>query len=181
MSHPKTKNKALNEVTATWFWSSNKKNEARQEDFSISLSISQSSLLNGSWPLIVSSSRFTPQWALLSIENSDGMRERKVICKNTPVERDIKIADMTLVLSSFAFCTSNPNKIPIGLKKHIISWMKAHLLNGKLGKVIHSFKVVNDTTSDNKEAWSEIPMNIEVAFEISFCSPNVIPENKIVK
>lgn len=57
--------------------------------------------------------------------------------------------------------------------------MKAHLLNGKFVKDIHSFKVVNDTTSDNKDACSEIPMNIEVAFEMVFCSPNVIPENKI--
>ena len=66
--------------------------------------------------------------------------------------------------------------MPIGLKEHITNWMKAHLLNDKSGKDVHACIVLKDTTKDNNEAWRDIPIKIDVAFERLFCSPNVIPE-----
>ena len=54
--------------------------------------------------------------------------------------------------------------------------MKAHFLSDKSGKDVHACIVLKDTTKDNNEAWRDIPIKIDVAFERLFCSPNVIPE-----
>ena len=128
--------------------------------------------------LTVASWLLNEQCAVVECENSAGIREINVTWRKTPVDNDIKMADMIFVSPSSSFFTSNPKNIPSGLKMHMVTKIIASFFMDCWDNGTQDLNVAKETTSDNRHAWREMPMNMDIASAISFCNPKVTPKNR---
>ena len=149
-----------------------------RSDVLLLLQIISGSLAGPSDLLTVASWLLNEQCEVVECENSAGIREMNVTWRKTPVDNDIKMADMIFVSPSSNFFTSNPKNIPNGLKMHMVTKINASFFMDCSDNGTQDLNVAKETTSDNRHAWREIPMNMDIASAISFCNPKVTPKNR---